>query len=191
MLSSSMFDPSLVEPERIRPLSRKEYDQMVELGMFEDERIELLRGALVTMSPQKWHHAAVVTWLNNELARALDRSYLVRPQVPFAADDWSEPEPDLAVVVNDPTLREHPQHVLLLIEVADSSLRKDRRLKRDIYAEAGVPEYWIVDLTTMVVEVYTEPSAGAYGKIEYRKDGNVLRPTQLAGIAIAVADLPR
>ena len=78
----------------------------------------------------------------------------------------------------------------MLIEVAESSLPKDRRLKRDIYAEAGVPEYWIVDVTSMTVEVYTQPQDGAYAHVEYLRDGAVLRPTQLPGIAIPVADLP-
>ena len=192
MLFPSMFDPSLLEPEHIRPLSRKEYERMVDLGMFdEDEKIELLRGVLVAVSPQKWHHAAVVEFLNNELVRAIDRAYRVRPQLPFAASDWSEPEPDLAVVRHDPELREHPQQVLLLIEVAESSLRKDRYLKRDIYAEAGVPEYWLVDLTTMTVEVYAAPSDGAYAKVERLRDGDVLRPALLPGVAISVAELPR
>ena len=191
MLSAAMFDPSLVEPERIRLLSRKEYDQMVEMGMFEDERIELLRGVLVTVSPQKWHHAAVVEFLTNTIIRALDPSYRVRPQLPFAASDWSEPEPDLAVVRHDPQLREHPQQVLLLIEVAETSLRKDRILKRDIYAEAGVPEYWVVDVQKMVVEVHTQPGPDGYGQVAVLRDGDVLRPTQLPGLAIAVSELPR
>jgi Uma2 family endonuclease len=191
MLVSTMFDPSLVEPERIRPLSRREYDRMVELGMFEDEKIELLRGVLVTVSPQKWQHAAVVEYLVNHFARALPENYRVRPQLPFAASDWSEPEPDLAIVRHDPKLRDHPQRVALLIEVAESSLRKDRNLKRGIYAEAGVPEYWIVNLAMMTVEVCTEPRDGAYTRIETLCDGAVLRPTLLPGIEIAVASLPR
>src|SRR5207249_1079206 len=138
VMLSSMFDPELVEPEHIRPISRKEYDRMVEVGILdEDERCELLRGAIVTMSPQKWHHAAMVSWLNEQLIRQLDTSYEVRPALPFAADDWSEPEPDIAVTRKDHARREHPSAVFLIIEVAESSLRKDRKIKTGIYAEAG------------------------------------------------------
>ncbi|MGE0545462.1 MAG: Uma2 family endonuclease [Kofleriaceae bacterium] len=186
-----MFDPSLVAPERIRALSRKEYDRMVELGMFEDEKIELLRGLLVTMSPQNWPHSAAVQWLTKQLALQIDRSLAVRPQLPFAASNDSEPEPDLAIVREDYTLRDHPSEVLLLIEVADSSLRKDRSIKRAIYAENGVPEYWIVDVATMTVEVYTQPVNGDYASVRVARDGDVLEPLLLAGVSIAVAELPR
>jgi Uma2 family endonuclease len=188
---SSMFDQALVTPDRVRPLSRKEYDQLIELGYFEDEKIELLRGALVTMSPQKWPHASAVEWLNNALVRQLDPAYSVRPQLPFNADDWSEPEPDLAVVRADPARRAHPSEVLLLIEVAESSLRKDRVLKRMIYAEAKVPEYWIVDVKALTITVHTVPRGETYASIVTLRDGDVLRPTLLPSVALPVADLPR
>lgn len=189
---SSMFDPSLVAPERIRPLSRKEYDRMVELGMFENERVELLRGMLVTMSPQGGPHATVCAWFTQRITLALgDMTYEVRPQLPFAADDCSEPEPDIAIARRNRSIREHPSEVLLLIEVSDSSLPKDRKLKLAIYAEAQVPEYWIVDLTTMSVEVHTEPTRDGYAKVHVLRDGNVLRPTQLPAVELAVADIPR
>jgi Uma2 family endonuclease len=189
---SSMFDSELIEPERIRPLSRKEYERMVEVGILdEDERIELLRGAIVQMSPQKWHHATVTAWFTEHLVRQLDTSYEVRPQLPFAADDWSEPEPDLAVARKDYTRRDHPTEVFLIIEVAESSLRKDRLLKLGIYAEAGVPEYWIVDLKSMTIHVCTQPRGGAYGSVVTLRDGDVLRPTLLPALSFAVADIPR
>jgi Uma2 family endonuclease len=186
-----MFDPEIVKPERLRPLNRKEYDHLVDLGYFEDEKIELLRGALVTMSPQKWPHAGAVTWLNNELARQLDRAYLVRPGLPFAVDDTSEPEPDLVVVRAADQVRAHPQTALLVIEVSHSSLRLDRGLKLTIYAEAKVPEYWIVDVKALTVTVHTVPQGDGYASIVTLRDGDVLRPTLLPSVALPVADLPR
>jgi Uma2 family endonuclease len=188
---SAPFDPTLIEPQRFRLLSRREYDHLVELGWFVDEPIELLRGMLVTMSPQLWLHAAAVAFFNEQLVLQLAGRHAVRPQLPFAADDWSEPEPDLAVVRKDPTLREHPSEVLLLIEVADSSLRLDRGLKRTIYAEAGVPEYWIVDVNRLAVEVHTQPDGGRYTSVQTLHDGDVLSPTLLPEVAIRVADIPR
>jgi Uma2 family endonuclease len=188
---SAMFDTSLIEPERLRPLSRREYDRLVALDWFADERIELLRGMLVTMSPQHWPHAAAVAFLNEQLVLQLAGRYEVRPQLPFAADDWSEPEPDFAVVAKDPARREHPSEVLLVIEVADSSLRIDRGIKRTIYADAGVPEYWIVDVTTLTVEVHTVPSNGRYASVQTLRDGEVLRPTLLPEVSIRIADIPR
>jgi Uma2 family endonuclease len=188
---SPMFDPSLVEPERIRPLSRKEYDRMVELGMFEDEHIELLGGALVTMSPQGWLHTRVVAWLTEQLIRQLDTSFEVRPQGPFAASDCSEPEPDIAVAAKDYALRDHPDRLFLVIEVSGSSLRKDSTVKLEIYAEAGVPEYWIVDLETMTVEVHTQPGPTGYANRCVLRDGDTLEPTLLPTVALPVATIPR
>jgi len=184
-------DPALVEPQQIRPLSRREYDRLVDLAWFAGERIELLRGMLVTMSPQNWPHAAAVSFLNEQLVLQLAGVHEVRPQLPFAADDWSEPEPDLVVTRKDPARREHPREVLLVIEVADSSLRIDRGLKRTIYAEAGVPEYWIVDVTRLTVEVHTAPTSKGYASVQTRRDGDVVRPTLLPEVSIRVADLPR
>ena len=187
-----MFDPEIVdEPSRLRRLSRKEYDRMVELGMFEDEKVELLHGLVVTMSPQGWAHMTVMSWLAQELSIQLGHTYQVRPQGPFAADEWSEPEPDIAVAKFDPEVREHPSELLLLIEVAASSLRFDRGVKRKLYAQIGIPEYWLVDVATMTIEVYTQPSATGYAQIALVRDGDVLRPTLLPAVAIAIGDIPR
>jgi Uma2 family endonuclease len=187
----SAIHPSVIEPEQIRPLSRREYERLVDLGWFANERIELLRGMLVTVSPQKWPHAAALEFFNEQLVLQLAGRYAVRPQLPFAADDWSEPEPDLAVAHKDPARRAHPSELLLLIEIADSSLRVDRGLKLAIYAEAGVPEYWIVNVNKPAVEVHTLPVAGSYTNVHVLGDGDTLRPTLLPLVSIRVADIPR
>ena len=186
-----MFDVPALAPERIRRLSRLEYDRMVDLGMFEDERVELLYGVLVAMSPQGAPHATITAWFQQRLIGALDDSFDVRGHSPFAATDDSEPEPDVSVARRSPE-RAHPSAVLLLIEVAESSIRKDREIKTRLYAEAGVPEYWIVDLTgdEIVVEVYTDPSPQGYRMVAAMGPDRILRPTQLPAVAIAVADIP-
>lgn len=186
----SMFD-GRVPPKPARLLSRYEYDNLVEIGWIADQRIELLRGTFVDVSPHRWPHAAAVEFLTEQLVLQPGGRYSVRPQLPFAADDWSEPEPDLAVAYKDPMLRDHPGELLLLIEVADSSLAIDRGLKLTIYAEAGVPEYWIVDLAKMTVDVHTEPTKDVYANVQTFRDGDVLRPTLLPEVAIRVADIPR
>jgi Uma2 family endonuclease len=134
----------------------------VELGAFEDERIELLRGLLVEMSPQHPLHAGVVGKLSELLVLALVGKAHVRVQLPFALSDDSEPETDIAVVpVADYTI-DHPHTAFLIIEVAQSSLRKDRFIKAALYAEAGIPEYWIVDVVGRAVEVHGHPAGGGY-----------------------------
>lgn len=182
----SMLDPSQLVPERMRPLRRTEYERLVEAGCFEDERVELLCGVLVEMSPQGGRHSRVVAQLHRYFVRGLPDDFQVRGHSPFAAGDYSEPEPDVEIV---PVSRsnKHPRRAYLLIEVADSSLRKDRHIKTKIYAAARVPEYWIVDLAGRAVEVYTEPKRGAYTKVVRVRRGT-LRPVALP-ITIAVADV--
>jgi Uma2 family endonuclease len=190
-----MLDPELLEPERIvpraRPLSRRAYDALVAHGVFDDERIELLRGQLVTMSPQGDLHSTVTARLAQRLIRALDESYEVRSHSPYAASDDSEPEPDISVSRRSRRVRFHPSKALLLIEVSESSLRKDRLVKAEIYAENRAPEYWIVDLATRSVFVHTDPARGAYRSIVRLRRKDVLRPVCLPGVALAVGNLFR
>jgi len=161
--SAAVVDPKQLEPERVLPLRRAQYDQMVKAGIFDDdERVELLRGVLVEMSPQSPPHADASALLTELLIRALPLTAQVRCHLPFAASDVSEPEPDVAVYPARKFGHDHPDKAFLMIEVADSSLRKDRGIKSEIYAEAGVPEYWIVDLVHAAVEVRTEPADGHY-----------------------------
>jgi Uma2 family endonuclease len=187
-----MVEMSLVAGEPMRPISRKEYDRLVELGFFEREHIELIEGVLVQLSPQGMHHVKMVEWLNNKLVRLIDPSYAVRPGCPFAASDWSEPEPDFTIIRETPGVPDdHPSEVLLLIEVSNTSLRYDRGAKLKVYAKAGIPEYWIIDVNTMTVEVYTEPRDGRFANKQVLRDGDVLRATLVPGVEIPVADLPR
>jgi len=184
-----MLQPMLA-PERPRFLSRREYDRLVEDGMFVGEPIELLRGRLVTVMPQGPRHGRLVAWLGRELTLALGRDYIVRQQMPFAATDDSEPEPDLAVTREERGQQSHPSVAMLVVEVADSSVNRDHEDKRPIYAEAGVPEYWIVHAKTATVEVMTQPAGDRYLSVTRLTRGDVLRPTRLPGVEIAVADLP-
>jgi Uma2 family endonuclease len=185
----SVIDPSLLAPERVRPLRRQEYDRLVAAGCFEDEQIELLEGVLVAMSPQGTAHAYAVGQLNMLLAPALVGRAIIRPQCPFAASDDSEPEPDLAVVPKANYLHEHPAGALLLIEVAESSLRKDRLIKASIYARAGVPEYWIVDINAGCIEVYRAPRDGVYAQITTHGRGETIQPQAFADVQVPVAEV--
>ncbi|HEY3352927.1 MAG TPA: Uma2 family endonuclease [Polyangia bacterium] len=175
-------------PEKLRPLRRPEYDRLVALGCFEDERVELLRGVLVAMSPQGALHAEVIRRLVRLLAAALRDRGLLQVQSPLALGDDSEPEPDLAVVPPGDYAEAHPSEALLVIEVADSSLRKDRAIKAGLYAAARIPEYWLVNLDERTVEVYRVPAAGAYGSTTSAGRDAVLRPVALPDVELAVAD---
>ncbi len=146
----------------LRPLQRAEYDQLVALGVFVGEPVELLDGALVTVSPIGPPHASTVQRLNELLLPRLTGRASLRIQSPFAAGPLSEPEPDVAVVPLGSYDTAHPNQAYLIVEVADSSLAIDRGAKARIYAECGVPEYWIVNLSERRLEIYREPMGGSY-----------------------------
>ena len=188
-----MLDLEDIKPDGIRGLMRAEYDQLIELGAFDGEKIELLRGQLVTVSPIGSRHTRLTVWMNRYLIEHLDHSFEVHPGLSFAASDDSEPEPDMMVVRKDPARVHHPEQALLLMEFSDSSIPKDRRLKLSIYAEAGVPEYWIFDLSRegeLVVEVYRDPAGSRYATATKHHDGELLRPLHVP-LEILVADIPR
>lgn len=151
-----------VPASELRPILRAEYEELARAGCFEDERVELLYGLIVRMSPVKPAHDGLIQRLNRTLMRALDPRAAIRIQSSFAASDLSMPQPDVAVVPPGDYLDAHPTEAWLIVEVADSSLRRDRGLKARLYAECGVPEYWVVDVAANVIEVRTHIEAGAY-----------------------------
>jgi Uma2 family endonuclease len=186
------MDPSLSLPvPGIRPLRRVEYDRMVELGMFQDERIELLRGVLVPMSPIGPPHSATIDRLNRLLVLAMEGRATVRVQNPFAALDDSEPEPDFSVVPLGDYHDAHPERAELVIEVAESSLSRDRGVKLHIYAENGVPEYWIVNLRDHRIEVHTDPSPDGYRALRTVLPGETLSPARFPNVVFAAGDIVR
>jgi Uma2 family endonuclease len=140
-----------------RRFTRDEYHRMAEMGMFDGQRVELIHGEIITMSPQNNPHALTVAIITGWLVRGLGENFTVRCQLPVVASDDTEPEPDFAVLAGSPeSQREHPTTALLMIEVADSSVTHDRR-KGDIYASRGVQDYWIVNLRDRQLEVYRNP----------------------------------
>ena len=177
--------------EVIRPLRRVEYDQLVALGAFQNERIELLEGELVAMSPIGAPHRATVDRLIRLFVLAFEGSATVTCQGPFAALELSEPEPDLAVVPLGDYDAGHPSEAYLIIEVAESSLALDRGKKLRLYASCAVPEYWVVNLPERCIEVYTGPSPGAYARCERYECGQSIRLSGFPDVVIAVADVLR
>ena len=176
-----------VAPERIRPLLRTEYDRLVESGAFENERLELLDGMLVTMTPQDAAHAHTVQRLAEVLTVALAGRAIVRTQSPLALLDDSEPEPDIAVVPPGDYSASHPAQAHLVIEVAESSVRRDRLVKGPIYARGHVGEYWLVDLNRRAVEVHRNPRGGQFTSLAQLGPHDSLCPLDFPEIAIAIA----
>jgi Uma2 family endonuclease len=154
------------EPGRGDPIHRFDtdtYNRMVATGALEGERVELLEGLLVAVSPHSPEHARVIQELTAHLSSA--RAWL-RVQLPLEPRPGSEPEPDLALMEQIPSPHRHPRTLLLAVEVAVSSHRRDREVKAGLYAGAGVPTYWLVDVPGRTVEVYSDPGPEGYRHCE-------------------------
>ncbi len=185
----SMLDADQIAPERIRGLRRVEYERLVELGVFEDEKVELLCGAIVEMSPQGTRHSGVGRRVADMLSLALGRRALVSCQFPFAASDDSEPEPDVALLPRGNYDAAHPTEAHLIVEVAETSLRKDRGAKARVYAAAGVAEYWVINLVDDVIEVSSSPAVDGYAEQRIARRGERIRLVEFPDVELAVAEI--
>jgi Uma2 family endonuclease len=183
---------------RQRRFSKREYYRMAELGFFHGQRVELIEGRIMVQSPQKPPHSFRTDRARRILEDCFGTTSCVRMQLPIDLGAVIEPEPDVAVVPGDADLYRtvHPTSAVLIVEVADTTLSYDRRRKGSLYARAGVPDYWIVNLVQRQVEVYRAPipDAGAPHGHRYsaRTDllpGASITPLALPGVSIAVADL--
>jgi Uma2 family endonuclease len=185
--------PAEVEPAR-RLFTREEYHCMGEVGILKPtERVELIRGEIIEMSPIGRRHVAFVNNLTQLLVLRLGGRAIVSVQNPVALDDDTEPEPDLAVLRRRavPYKESEPatDDVLLLIEVADSSLAYDRGTKLWLYAESGIPEYWLVDTAAEAIETHRRPGPGGYGEM-HRVTGNAtISPQAFPDIALPLAEI--
>ena len=149
-----------------RLLTVEEYHRMGEVGILQEKGLELIKGEIIEMSPIGSKHAALVEKLKTQLLIALHGKVNVRVQNPIIIGDFSEPEPDIAVVKFRPDYyaESHPkaEDTFLVIEVADSSLEYDQEIKLPLYASAGVPEVWILDFSNQKIEVYHSPFSDSY-----------------------------
>ena len=175
-------------------LTRRDYHRMAEAGILaEDDRVELLDGQSVDMSPIGPRHALAIDVLARDLFTAAAGRAWVRVRNPIVLDSGSEPQPGIALVRHPwqgyPDAHPRPADVFLLIEVADSSLVVDRGAKLDLYARAGIREFWIVDLTTDGVLVHRNPIDGRYDAITTVDISGVLQVEALPGVTIPVASI--
>jgi Uma2 family endonuclease len=182
------FSPDPIPAERVRPLKRREYERLVELGSLKDEKVELLYGRIIRMSPQGGPHRYSVERLVALLVVGLRGRARLTVQSSFAASDESEPEPDLGVVPLGDYLDAPPAKAYLVIEVAQSSLPDDRR-KAALYSAAGVSEYWIVNLVDSVIEVHRHPSPSGYAQITQHGRGKELPLPSFEDVIVRVSDV--
>jgi Uma2 family endonuclease len=177
-----------------RLLTVAEYHRMGEVGILtEDDRVELIEGELIAMSPIGSEHAGTVNALTRLLVQAVGDRGVVAVQNPVQLDDLNEPQPDFAVLKpRDDDYRRatpRPDEVLLMIEVANTSLAYDRAVKRSLYTRHGIAEFWIVNLAASEVEVCRAPSGDQYTSISHVGRDGILAPELLPGATIPVAAL--
>jgi Uma2 family endonuclease len=177
-----------------RPITVGEFLRMGEVGILNPrDRVELIEGELIAMAPIGSNHAGTVIALNDALTAAARGRALVSPQNPVQLGDRSLPQPDYAVLVPRAdryrTAHPRPHEVLLLVEVADSSLGYHRDVKHRLYARNGISELWIVNLVDGNVEVCRSPGPDGYASITAAGGTDVLEPERLPGARIRVADI--
>jgi Uma2 family endonuclease len=171
-----------------------EWHRMGDAGLFgEDARLELLDGEVIEMSPIESPHGGCVNRLNRLLVTGLGERAVVAPQNPVVLNEISEPQPDIAVLAprDDMYSRSHatPSEILLLIEVADSSLPFDRGRKASYYAASGVTETWVADLDGAQVLVMRSPGSDGYDEVRTLRRGEQLAIEALPGVAFGVEDV--
>jgi len=174
-----------------RNFSRREYDNMVRAGTIgEDDRLELIDGRIVAMSPEGPTHAGTIDLCAEALRKIFGADYTVRVQHPLAVDPDDEPEPDIAVVPGGPRdhLADHPHDAVLVVEVAESSLAYDRGRKLRMYASCGVPEYWVVNIPERCVEVYRDPQHNGYAHCHRYEPGQSIQLASFSDVSLAVSE---
>lgn len=167
----------------------EDYHRMIESGVLDDRSVELIRGEIVEMAPEGKPHADFSTKAGNYLARLVGERAEIRPAKPITLPDQSEPEPDVAIVQScDEEYLEHhpyPENVFWLIEYSESTLQKDLGLKAEVYAEAGIPEYWVVNLIDRSVVVFKGIQNSRYSSRETYTEGSI-QPEAFPDISVAV-----
>lgn len=171
--------------------TRQDYQRLGELGVFDDKpRVELIEGQIIPMSAQGADHSKAVSRLNNLLVRLFSETHYVRVLCPLNSGQDSQPEPDFCVLPQSlvDTSDDQPETADLVIEVADSSIGRDRKKAR-LYAACQVPDYWIVNLSQQRLEVYREPREDGYALMRiYRLDEDIT-PVVWPGLKLQVASL--
>ncbi|HEX9940398.1 MAG TPA: Uma2 family endonuclease [Thermoanaerobaculia bacterium] len=175
-----------------RRWTREEYERRVNEGYFQPgDRVELVDGVLYEMSPQSGYHADGVSLVEYALRPLYPEGFYLRIHMPLALSFDSEPEPDIAVVSGRPGdySPHHPTTAILIVEVADSSLYHDRKRKASLYARAGIPEYWILNLVKRCLQVYRHPKDSVYTTRFVLRAGDTVSPLAGPEASIPVASL--
>ena len=172
----------------------KEYHRLIESNILhEDDRVELVEGRIIDMTPIGSKHAACVSRLNELFSEKLQKRAIVNIQNPVSLTEYSEPEPDITIIKRRPDFYAEqlpqPEDVLLIIEVADSSLEYDCETKIPLYAKANIKEVWLVNLIENIVQIYNEPTPEGYNIMMKRRYNQKISPGNFPDITLTVSGI--
>ncbi len=181
---------------KLHKWTQKEYYQMAELGFFQGKQVELIKGRIIEMSLVNKPHATAVRKLLSVLKTFFGDGFLIDSQLPMSFSKASEPEPDVAVIkgVIEDFTKSHPKTAELIVEVSDSTLRYDRTVKVELYAQNKIREYWILNLKKRCLEVYRQPKKDnklgfIYSEIKILTEDDLVSPLAAPNEKIKIADL--
>jgi Uma2 family endonuclease len=186
--------PLTLEPALLKRWTVQDYHRMSDLGiLLPGERTELLSGQITLMAPKGTPHVTSLHLLANSLRAQLGEAALVRTQDPIQLDDFSEPEPDLAVVQG--TVLDYAEHhprpdqIYLVVEVADSTLKQDCEVKDKLYAQAGITDYWVIDLNKRQLHIFREPTVSSYTRHLILAEPNQASPLGFPNLALLLSEI--
>jgi Uma2 family endonuclease len=187
-----------VKPERPKlwRWTREQYYELFDAGILAGRRVELVFGRIVEMPPQRFEHSVALELATIAVQAAFPKGFRHRFSSPIHVGIASAPEPDIAIVPGSPRdLKEHPSHAVLIIEISETSLAYDRSTKARLYAQAGIQDYWIVNLVDRQLEVHRGPQSKSesapahYASVEILKGEQSIAPLAAASSVVRVADL--
>jgi Uma2 family endonuclease len=199
MTALSTRDTTARGPGNVRAWSAKELYRLLDLGFFNEQRVELIEGEIIEMAAQSNLHAQSITLTSEALNDAFGKRFWVRVQMSLDLSPYSVPDPDIAVVsgsVRENAGRANPTSALLIVEVSETTLPYDRNRKGSLYAQAGIADYWIVNLEKRFLEVHRNPTPDGtkdfgfgYANVQYLEPGDEIAPLALPQRRIMVASL--
>jgi Uma2 family endonuclease len=172
----------------------EDYYRLSELGILDgDDRTELIIGQIVIMAAKGTLHVVALQLLTHKLAAQLEQIALIRTQDPIRLNDFSEPEPDLAIVKG--TILDYTQHhprpedIYLVVEIADSTLKTDCEVKDKLYAQAGITDYWVIDIKNRQVHIFREPTSTGYNNNFILTESQTVSPLAFSHIILPIASI--
>jgi len=183
-----------LEPSCLKRLTVQDYNRMSELGILDpDERTELIAGQIVIMVAKGTPHVTSLHLLANDLRDRLGNTALVRTQDPIHLDNYSEPEPDIIIaqgtVLDYANHHPRPSDIDLVVEVADSTLKKDCEIKDKLYAQAGITDYWVVDLKNRQLHIFRDPTPTGYTSHLILSEPSKISPLAFPNITLSLTAL--